>query len=81
MIARYIERNALRAFKAAADLGFEVPEGGAQPIGKTMGTDDFYEGKGRLDGALKPRYTEAEKMAFLRRAHEGVNARAPNTSI
>jgi len=39
-------------------------------LGKTMGTDDFYEGQGRLDGALKPRYTEADKMAFLRRAHE-----------
>lgn len=39
-------------------------------IGKTMGTDDFYEGQGRLDGALKPRYTEADKMAFLHRAHE-----------
>lgn len=39
-------------------------------LGKTMGTDDFYEGQGRLDGALKPRYTEADKMAFLHRAHE-----------
>lgn len=38
-------------------------------IGKTMGTDDFYEGQGRLDGALRPRYTEADKMAFLQRAH------------
>lgn len=35
-----------------------------------MGTGDFYEEQGRLDGALKPRYTEAEKMAFLRRAHK-----------
>ncbi|MBI5412353.1 uridine phosphorylase [Candidatus Peregrinibacteria bacterium] len=39
-------------------------------LGKTMGTDDFYEGQGRLDGALKPRYTEAQRMAFLRRANE-----------
>ncbi len=39
-------------------------------LGKTMGTDDFYEGQGRLDGALKPRYTERDKMAFLRRAYD-----------
>lgn len=39
-------------------------------LGKTMGTDDFYEGQGRLDGALAPRYTEEDKMAFLRKAHE-----------
>ena len=38
-------------------------------IGKTMGTDDFYEGQGRLDVALQPRYTEADKMEFLRKAH------------
>ncbi|MBI5413010.1 uridine phosphorylase [Candidatus Peregrinibacteria bacterium] len=38
-------------------------------IGKTMGTDDFYEGQGRLDGALKPRYTVADKMAFLHKAY------------
>ncbi len=37
-------------------------------IGNTMGTDDFYEGQGRLDGALKPRYDEAAKMDFLKRA-------------
>ncbi len=39
-------------------------------LGKTMGTDDFYEGQGRLDGALEPNYDEDKKMAFLRRAHE-----------
>lgn len=39
-------------------------------IGKTMGTDGFYEAQGRLDGALDPGYTEEEKMAFLRLAHE-----------
>lgn len=39
-------------------------------LGKTMGTDDFYEGQGRRDGALEPGYSEAEKMAFLQRAHE-----------
>lgn len=39
-------------------------------IGKTMGTDDFYLGQGRLDGFLEPSYTEEEKMAFLEKAHE-----------
>lgn len=38
-------------------------------LGKTMGTDDFYEGQCRLDGALKPRYTEADKINFLKRAY------------
>lgn len=37
-------------------------------LGKTMVADDFYEGQGRLDGAFCD-YTEADKMAFLRRAH------------
>jgi len=35
--------------------------------GKTAGTNDFYEGQGRLDGALCC-YTEKEKMAFLEQA-------------
>ncbi len=39
-------------------------------VGKTMSADGFYEEQGRLDGALQPEYDEAEKMAFLREAHE-----------
>jgi len=35
--------------------------------GKTLGTDDFYEGQGRLDGALCA-YTKDEKMEFLEKA-------------
>lgn len=38
-------------------------------IGKTMGTDDFYEGQARLDGALNPNYDEDAKIWFLRKAH------------
>jgi len=34
---------------------------------KTMGTNDFYEGQGRLDGALCC-YTEKDKYAFLEKA-------------
>lgn len=36
-------------------------------IGKTMCCDDFYEGQGRLDGAICE-YTEDDKMAFLEKA-------------
>lgn len=39
-------------------------------VGKTMSADGFYEEQGRLDGALAPDYDEADKMAFLQRAHE-----------
>lgn len=49
----------------AAAKEIEVPA----VTGLTMGTDDFYEGQGRLDGALRSMYTEEEKMAFLKRAH------------
>ena len=37
-------------------------------LGKTLGTDDFYEGQGRLDGALAPLYTDIEKQDYLQRA-------------
>jgi len=36
---------------------------------KTMGTNDFYEGQGRIDGALCC-YTESDKMAFLKKAND-----------
>ncbi|XP_076858693.1 uridine phosphorylase 2 isoform X2 [Brachyhypopomus gauderio] len=38
-------------------------------IGNTMCTHDFYEGQGRLDGALCSFSTE-EKLEYLRNAHE-----------
>jgi uridine phosphorylase len=37
-------------------------------FGKTLGTNDFYEGQGRLDGALAPLYTDTEKQDYLQRA-------------
>ncbi|CAH1774885.1 unnamed protein product [Owenia fusiformis] len=37
-------------------------------MGKTMCTDDFYEGQGRLDGAFCD-YNEDEKMAYLQDCH------------
>uniref|UniRef100_A0A915PQS2 Nucleoside phosphorylase domain-containing protein n=1 Tax=Setaria digitata TaxID=48799 RepID=A0A915PQS2_9BILA len=37
-------------------------------IGKTLSTDDFYEGQARVDGAFCE-YTEEQKFAFLNRLH------------
>ena len=34
-------------------------------LGKTISTDDFYEGQGRLDGAICE-YVEEDKMNYLR---------------
>lgn len=48
---------------------FECREDTPAVMGKTMATDCFYEGQGRLDGAICEYDAEA-KMAFLRRAHE-----------
>ena len=38
--------------------------------GITLGTDDFYEGQGRLDGALHPPYSIEERNAFLQTAYD-----------
>jgi len=41
-------------------------------LGKTISTDDFYEGQGRLDGAICE-YKESDKMAYLQEvASKGV---------
>jgi len=37
-------------------------------FGKTLSCDDFYESQGRLDGAMCD-FSEEEKMAFLKEAH------------
>merc|ERR1712050_645888 len=37
--------------------------------GMTMGTDDFYDCQGRLDGAIRTWYTEDDKMKFLQKAY------------
>ena len=39
-------------------------------LGKTMGTDDFYEGQARFDGALDPPYTKKERQIFWELAQE-----------
>ena len=38
-------------------------------IASTVGTDDFYEGQGRMDGALAPDYTEEEHMIWLQKIY------------
>jgi len=38
-------------------------------LGKTMATDDFYEGQGRIDGAICE-HTLSQKMEFLSNAHK-----------
>jgi len=38
-------------------------------VGKTMCTNDFYEGQARLDGALDPWFSEEQKMDFLKKAY------------
>lgn len=48
---------------AQTDKSFETVLGG------TMCTDDFFEGQGRVDGAVCE-HTEEQKMQFLKRAHE-----------
>ena len=47
----------------AEKLGYPVV------LGNTMTADDFYEGQGRLDGAICD-YTEQDKMDFLQKAHD-----------
>jgi len=48
---------------AAGQINVPVVEG------MTMGTDDFYDCQGRLDGAVRTWYTEEDKMRFLKKAH------------
>jgi len=39
-------------------------------VASTMVADDYFEGQGRLDGALRTWYTEKDKLEFLQRAHD-----------
>jgi len=50
---------------AAAAKDIQIPH----VTGMTMGTDDFYEAQGRLDGALRTYYTNEDKMKFLQKAY------------
>jgi len=57
--------EALVPLLVAAAKDIEVPA----EAGMTMGTDDFYEAQGRLDGALRTWYTNEDKMTFLKKAY------------
>jgi len=68
-------RNVTRPTDLDADLNAAIvaasegrTDGFAVLPGKTMGTDCFYEGQARLDGAVCE-HEERDKMDFLRRAH------------
>mmetsp|Transcript_1793 Transcript_1793/g.5748 ORF Transcript_1793/g.5748 Transcript_1793/m.5748 type:complete len:326 (+) Transcript_1793:155-1132(+) len=69
--ASFDEALCRRALDAATttSLGVQHEEPVAATLGKTVSTDCFYEGQGRLDGALCE-YTSEEKLAFLKRAHD-----------
>lgn len=53
----------LRVAKKVVESSRET-DGYRTVLGKTISTDDFYEGQGRLDGAICE-YTEEDKMAYL----------------
>eukprot|EP00048_Salpingoeca_helianthica_P003614 m.68974 g.68974 ORF g.68974 m.68974 type:complete len:300 (+) comp12805_c0_seq3:250-1149(+) len=53
----------------AAALQAAAPPDVTAVIGHTLSCDDFYEGQGRLDGALCS-YTPEAKLAYLERAHK-----------
>lgn len=56
--------------KEMAEEIYDVRGDISAQIAKTLGADDFYEGQGRMDGALNPGYTEEDKMDYLREAHD-----------
>ena len=58
----------------AQDL-LAASEGIETVMGNTMGTDDFYEGQGRRDGALKPPYSIQDRMEFLQKIHDQAGVR------
>ena len=58
-----IDETLIRNIKLAAEK--RLPELNVTP-GKTMATDCFYEGQGRLDGAICD-YKEEDKMDFVRK--------------
>merc|ERR1719458_1397229 len=71
MRARVVSREA----KLDPDLAQKLVDVGREGdgfgtvLGKTISTNDFYEGQGRLDGAVCE-YTEEDKMAYLHRVSQ-----------
>lgn len=71
ILGKLVQRPALLDSTLVDDLmACARPEDKFSTIkGKTMCTEGFYEGQGRLDGAFCD-YTEEEKMEYLQEAHQ-----------
>jgi len=72
MLPCHLDYQAATMIKAIADNGYGNGYArGTMPcvLGGTMGTDDFYLGQGRIDGALCS-YTLEDKFRFLRKLHD-----------
>lgn len=67
--ANFDDQLAKLAFACSKEDSTKGYVGIRAALGNTMATDDFFEGQGRLDGALCC-YTEADKQAYLQRCHE-----------
>lgn len=61
-----LDRKLARELKALADPTQDAYD---TISGKTMCTNDFYEGQGRLDGAFCE-FTETEKMEYLEKLRD-----------
>eukprot|EP00941_MAST-03F_sp_MAST-3F-sp1_P004385 g4385.t1 len=72
ILGKLVERPTVLDAELAEAI-VKANEESATPIpldrGRTMATDCFYEGQGRLDGAIC-NYMEEDKMKFLEKAHE-----------
>ena len=65
VLGEKIQRPAIFDFEVATKMNQVCEDMGlTSTVGKTMCCDDFYEGQGRLDGAICE-YTLEEKMEFL----------------
>lgn len=62
------EKRPTRLNKDLADAIYQARGDLNVVFGKTLTCDDFYEGQGRLDGALC-NFKEDEKLAYLKEAH------------
>jgi len=75
ILGRVVSRPAkldLNLARAVVDCGGRLGDTFQTVLGKTISTDDFYEGQGRLDGAICE-YSEEDKLSYLQEvADKGV---------
>lgn len=70
VLGKIVKRPALCSPEVAAEIAKAAEEEGLPfATGKTLTCNDFYEGQGRLDGAICE-YTSEDKFAFLKVAAE-----------